>query len=282
MKYAILISNLDNLDAYEDKIMIQKLFRSSIDFLNRLFDKEIEEKVEINSGDMSAVFKNTDTAFLYYRLLVVLLYPLKIKSGLSFGKINELQKVLENALTALNFCINNNYDIILGTEDETDKFLNMFFLMRTEMRSDPSIPANLIQLFSEFLFPLKGDFSILKRQDMIARLSLILKFKSDLYQYLIEYPDLVDLNINLERNKFPIIDYGKYIDYIQAVDLIQTDFSEDYQILYNSFWKKGFSTKVGEILGITRQIVDRNYRYLNFAVLRNLDATITTFLKSKV
>jgi hypothetical protein len=54
------------------------------------------------------------------------------------------------------------------------------------------------------------------------------------------------------------------------------------ELILDSYWKKGYSTKIGDILGLPRQTIDRNYRYLNFALLRNAEATILSFLNRYV
>ncbi|MDD3999521.1 MAG: hypothetical protein PHX62_01325 [Bacilli bacterium] len=281
MKYSVLIANIDNIEAFEDRALLQKLLISSINFLNLLFKTQIQTELTIKYGNIQGIFKNNYNSFLYLRLLANLLYPLKLRAGISYGNLNKIEDLLENAREARDYCFNNDCQLILQTENETDKYLNMLFLIRTEVKKEPSIPANLVQLFSEFLFPLFGDFNILKRQDMVARLALILQFKAEVYDYLLDNPKAADRDINFERNSFPDIDYVKYAEYLEECNLVQLEFSKEYQHLLNSFWKKGFSTKVSAILGITRQIIDRNYRYLNFNVSRNLDATIVYFLKSK-
>lgn len=131
-----------------------------------------------------------------------------------------------------------------------------------------------MQLFSELLFPLLADCRALQNSDMIARLSLILKFKREYFEH---------LKSNKPSNRFyshlfPEIDYAKYGELIGTSEPDQKEEGDGFPMIRENYWKKGFSTKVSLILGITRQIIDRNYKYLNYANLRNLDATIVHYL----
>ena len=66
---------------------------------------------------------------------------------------------------------------------------------------------------------------------------------------------------------------------MQIRELIGTsDDQRGGMVSHDSVLEERFHTKVSLILGITRQIIDRNYKYLNYANLRNLDATIVHYL----
>lgn len=257
----------------ENELLVKKFFLSSIEFLNRLAGKALVDIQSENNGFIF-FFKNSCEAFLFFRLLEVLLYPLEIKGGMAAGK--NQNEVKMNSFEAFESCEKLDSTLILKSNSKTDKYLNMLLKLRTEINDNPTIQANLVQLFSELLFPLLADFSLLKSNDMIARLSLVLKFKKEFFEFL--------KFVNKEESRFfnhrfPEIDFVKYGEIIDKSELDQKGFPDDYSLMVQNYWKKGYSTKVSEILGISRQIIDRNYTYLNFPNLRNLDATIAYYLQ---
>lgn len=274
MKNTSLQLKINNFGSYDNRLLIQKLLLSTIDFLARLFNKDILEKSQIASDGLVAFFKNSYSSILYYRLFEVLLYPLEINAGLSVGSKEDV--ILRNSRDALRFSLKNNTGLIIKTKNKKDQYLNMLLKLRLEIREHPTIQANLVQLFSEFLNPLLADFRILKRNDMIARLSLILKFKEEFFNYL---KSNVKKETRFFNHRFPKIDFVRYGELIEIVELKNNVFLKEYVMIQQDNWKKGFSTKVSDILGITRQIIDRNYNYLNFSNLRNLDATIWFYLQ---
>lgn len=274
MKNTVLELRINNFESHDNRVLIQKLFLSTIDFLTRLFNQDIKDNPQIDSDGIIVIFKNSYYAFLYYRLFEVLLYPLEINAGLSVGRKDE--EILNNASIAFHFSLDNNTSLTIKTDSKKDQYLNMLFKLRSEIREHPTIQANLVQLLSEFLNPLLADFSLLKRNDMIARLSLILKFKEEFFEYL---KSTKKVENRFFKHRFPEIDYVMYGEIIENVELENNIFPNEYVMIQQDYWKKGFSTKVSAILGITRQIVDRNYNYLNFFTLRNLDATICFYLQ---
>lgn len=257
---------------YEGDLLVKKFVLSSVDFLNRAAGKDLLE-IQAEKDGFNLFFRNPHKPFLYYRLLETLLYPLEVRGGLAVGRDN--REVLENGTEALQTCARLETGALFKSGKKTDQYLNQMLKLRNEIREHPTIQANLVQTFSEFLFPLLADLSALKRSDMVARLSLVLKFKEEFFQALKKEGP----SNRFYSHEFPEIDFGKYRELIEKSDLDQKDFPEGYRLLHEDYWKKGFSTKVSEILGITRQIIDRNYKYLNFLNLRNLDATIAFFLR---
>lgn len=265
-QYALLVRTAETES--DDALLVKKLLISSVDFLNRLSRKDLIGGRPDRNG-FNLHFRKPSAPFLYYRLLEVLLYPLEVRGGMSSG--NRLEEILEKAAEALDHPLAG---LLMNSGGKTDQYLNQFFRLRNEIRDYPTIQANLVQLFSELLFPLLADCRALQNSDMIARLSLILKFKREYFEH---------LKSNKPSNRFyshlfPEIDYAKYGELIGTSEPDQKEEGDGFPMIRENYWKKGFSTKVSLILGITRQIIDRNYKYLNYANLRNLDATIVHYL----
>ena len=110
---------------------------------------------------------------------------------------------------------------------------------------------------------------------MIARLSLILKFKEEFFEYL---KSTKKVENRFFKHRFPRLIMSGMEKLLKMLNW-RIIFSE--RICYDStgLLEKRDSVLVSAILGITRQIVDRNYNYLNFFTLRNLDATICFYLQ---
>jgi hypothetical protein len=273
MKYAALIADIVDSRKYKDRLLVQKLLKSSLELLNHWFSDSMQAKMVISSGDETqGLFNDACSSYMYYRLLSMLLYPVKIRAGLSFGKLdytedwnsNELDgPVYHHAKEALIFCKEENYEIIMYSNKSDDKYINMLLNMTKNIGRSNTMVLNLIQIFSEVLYPLNANIKL-------SNMGLI--------KEIIEYKNLIyDKAINKNTNKL-----SDQVNYeILKKHLEERPFINDKndKMILMSYWKKGFSTKVADILGIARQIVDRNYNYLNYPNLRNLEATIISFLK---
>ncbi len=273
MKYAALIGDIVESRNYQDRLLVQKLLKSSLNLLNEWFLESINKQMVISSGDeMQGLFKETYASYMYYRLLKMLLFPVKIRAGISFDELdykmdwdsNELDgPVYRNAKNAVMFCKENNFKVIINSNNPNDKYVNMLLNLTNHIGKSNTITINLIQLFSELLFPLNPNINI----SNIELLKKIIEYKINIYNLEVRNDKIYNKDINFDVLK-KYLDEGLYFN------------DKNEEIIFQSYWKKGFSTKVANILGIARQIVDRNYNYMNFTNLRNSEATIISILQN--
>lgn len=79
--YAALIADIVDSRKYKDRLLVQKLLKSSLKLLNNWFSDSLHTEMVISSGDeMQGLFKDAYSSYMYYRLLSMLLYPVKIRT----------------------------------------------------------------------------------------------------------------------------------------------------------------------------------------------------------
>ena len=70
----------------QDRNSIQNSILKSINILNKIFKNSIEKEVEFSAGDeIQGLFLSPQSAYLYYRLFSMLIFPIEIHSGIGFG-----------------------------------------------------------------------------------------------------------------------------------------------------------------------------------------------------
>ena len=80
--------DLKNSRSYDiqDRNNIQNSILSSINILNKIFKNSIEKEVEFSAGDeIQGLFISSQSAYLYYRLFSMLIFPIQIHTGIGFG-----------------------------------------------------------------------------------------------------------------------------------------------------------------------------------------------------
>ena len=80
--------DLKNSRSYniKDRNNIQNSILSGINILNKIFKNSIEKEVEFSAGDeIQGLFISSQSAYLYYRLFSMLIFPIEIHSGIGYG-----------------------------------------------------------------------------------------------------------------------------------------------------------------------------------------------------
>lgn len=88
LQYTALIVDIKNSKKYEGSIReeLQRHIYGSLEYLNSLFVQGIEKPVVFSGGDeVQGLFRDSVTAFLYYRFLNMLLNPITIRGGIGVG-----------------------------------------------------------------------------------------------------------------------------------------------------------------------------------------------------
>ena len=89
-KYSVLMIDLKNSRSYniQDRNNIQNSILSGINILNKIFKNSIEKEVEFSAGDeIQGLFISSQSAYLYYRLFSMLIFPIQIHTGIGFGTL---------------------------------------------------------------------------------------------------------------------------------------------------------------------------------------------------
>ena len=88
MKYAAIMFDVVESRKYYERYDVQKVLMTCVSYLNEIYRCEIKKKVVSSAGDeFQGLFFDLQSAFLYIRKLQILIYPIKIRSGIGYGEI---------------------------------------------------------------------------------------------------------------------------------------------------------------------------------------------------
>ena len=255
-KYSALMIDLKNSRSYsiQDRNKIQNSILNSIKILNKLFKNSIKKEVEFSAGDeIQGLFITPQSAYLYYRLFSMLIFPIEIHSGIGYGTwdivmnnesstaqdgtvYHYARKAIDTAKKSLE------YSILFYSKSKNDIIVNSLINSNNLLAEKQSKYQNNLMLLAEILYPIvTGD--------------------------MIEYKELKELLkfIQFEKKKNLIID----IDYPVISTQIE---KESFYITEGK--KRGLSTQISKLLGVSRQSVEKAIKTGNIYELRNLTITV--------
>ena len=261
-KYSVLMVDLKNSRSYniKDRNNIQNSILSSINILNKIFKNSIEKEVEFSAGDeIQGLFISPQSAYLYYRLFSTIIFPIEIHSGIGFGtwdiKVDSAsstaqdgtvyhyaRKAIDEAKKSLE------YSVLFYSKSKNDIIVNSLINASTLLSSKQSEYQNKLMLLAEILYPIASE-------DIIEyeKLKELLKF------------------IQFEKKENLTID----IDY----PIISTQ-SEKESFYITKGKKRGLSTQISKLLGVSRQSIEKAVKTGNIYELRNLTIAVLKAMDS--
>ena len=277
--YTALIIDLKKSRSYsvEDRSSIQNYIITVIRSLNEVFSKTLARNVEFSAGDeIQGLFFFPESAYLYFRMLNMLISPVEIRAGIGIGEWNIK---IENASTTAQdgpvyhnarYAIENindaiGYSVLLYSGTEVDLFLNAVVNASFVLTRSHSEYQNELMLLLELLYPI--DFRQMINLSKINLISKLVTPKNKLNYYrcckksksVKKYPfDKIEF-INLEP--FPI------------------DAANDDSGFYASGGKKrGMTKQLAEILDISRQSIEKTFKTANIFEARNSTIVALKFM----
>ena len=261
-KYSVLMVDLKNSRSYniQDRNNIQNSILSSINILNKIFKNSIEKEVEFSAGDeIQGLFISPQSAYLYYRLFSMLIFPIQTHTGIGFGTWdirveNESSTaqdgtVYHNARKAIDEAKKSlEYSTLFYSKSKNDIIVNSLINSNNLLTIKQSKYQNNLMLLAEILYPItNGD--------------------------IIEYEKLKELLkfIQFEKKENLTID----IDY----PIISTQ-SEKESFYITKGKKRGLSTQISKLLGVSRQSIEKAVKTGNIYELRNLTIAVLKAMDS--
>ena len=261
-RYSALMIDLKNSRSYsiQDRNSIQNFILNSMTTLNKIFKNSIEKEVEFSAGDeIQGLFVSSQSAYLYYRLFSMLIFPVEIHCGIGLGtwdiKVESASSTAQDG-TVYHYARNAideakkslEYSVLFYSKNKNDIIINSLINSNNLLAEKQSKYQNNLMLLAEILYPIvSGD--------------------------MIEYKELKELLkfIQFEKKENLIID----IEY----PIIST------QIEKESFYitegkKRGLSTQISKLLGVSRQSVEKAIKTGNIYELRNLTITVLKAMES--
>ena len=261
-RYSALMIDLKNSRSYsiQDRNSIQNSILNSIITLNKIFKNSIEKEVEFSAGDeIQGLFVSPQSAYLYYRLFSMLIFPVEIHCGISLGTwdikvdgasstaqdgtvYHYARKAIDEAKKSLE------YSVLFYSKSKNDIIVNSLINASTLLSSKQSEYQNKLMLLAEILYPIASE-------DIIEyeKLKELLKF------------------IQFEKKENLTID----IDY----PIISTQ-SEKESFYITKGKKRGLSTQISKLLGVSRQSIEKAVKTGNIYELRNLTIAVLKAMDS--
>ena len=255
-KYSVLMVDLKNSRSYDiqDRNNIQNSILSSINILNKIFKNSIEKEVKFSAGDeIQGLFISPQSAYLYYRLFSMLIFPIQIHTGIGFGTWdirveNESSTaqdgtVYHNARKAIDEAKKSlEYSVLFYSKSKNDIIVNSLINSNNLLTIKQSKYQNNLMLLAEILYPItNGD--IIEYEKLKELLKFIQFEKKENLIIDIEYPII---STQLEKQSFYITE-GK---------------------------KRGLSTQISKLLGVSRQSVEKSIKIGDIYELRNLTIAV--------
>ena len=168
MKYAAMMFDVIDSRRYLERYEVQNILMKSVEYLNQIYSYSIKKYVVSSAGDeFQGLFLDLPSAFLYIRKLQLLIYPIKVRCGIGYGEIKydndewlssafdgEAYYLAREAINSINKKKSNA--ICFNTMSKYDKYLNIFCMSSTEIKSKQSQIARLIELVADIISPIRS------------------------------------------------------------------------------------------------------------------------------
>lgn len=212
------------------------------------------------------IFKQSAHAFLAYRLLEQLVYPISMNGGIGLGKIaieadgqirgnawNQARRVLSAAKDISPAAILYNANFL------EDNLLNMQLYNWARLKENQSPTARVFSLAYEIQIPLIMHGAVTTADWQSEDLNALENEKYPLFHG-------NDKLQNYERLDFSHRKATRWLELHQNID--QDSF------LVSGFFRRGYATAIASMTKTTRQNVDYHIKNGEFKLERNLTATI--------
>lgn len=269
--YTSLIIDIEKSKMYtiEDRIELQKYMLYCIDKLNLLFKEYIEYDVTFSAGDeIQGLFNDTTVAVLYFRLLEMLIKPVKLRTGIGVGewtiKIDNGSSTQQDgpayhrARKAIEQVYNNTLHNVRISSDKDDIMANHLVNASRILKNQQIYMQNIVFVIFELISP------FVKMESNVEKYKII----SELLEIKFEYKLGRKKNIRsrkeifFERDKLFFCDVN-FLKPIYIDGIIED--AEKHVIV------KNISSTISELLGCSRQNVDSILKRGNSYKIRELD-----------
>jgi len=278
MSYTALMMDIVNSKKItkDNREELQKYIKTCLLVLNKLFRPSLEFDVIFSAGDeFQGLFANPYSAFMYFRLLKMILYPLKIRCGIGVGdwevRINDGTSSEQDG-SAYHYARNaiqeteamEGHNVLLDSNDNNDFLINTLLNASIHLTGMQSDYQSEISFIVELLNPLLDSTGM--DQDSFKDL---LKLYGSKDRKL--FSTKKDMNFNMKYdNRFEVCE-------VNPINIFP-DIIKNQKIYLESNIRKGIPTQISSITGTTRQNIDSMLKRANTAVIRNIDLTIILYL----
>ena len=275
-KYAVLTIDLKNSKKYasSQRQCIQKYIYEILISLNRLFISDVEKQVDFSGGDeLQGLFYSPESAYLFYRFLLLFLNPVKIRAGIGVGtwdvKMSELGtaaqdgKVYHNARYAIEHADKAGSTILICSENEVDLTINVMMATVGSFVLNMTTNQNQLALFAELLTPICLNIN--------SNLKLSKEIVSDLLFKKNEFDKIFNKNKNKTiLDKLNDADWENYSGKVENSSELFIRQIEDKNYFITNGKVRGLPTEIANILSVSRFNIETSLNSGNTYLARNI------------
>ena len=279
-KYTALIMDLKKSRRYSSKNRneIQYYIFHVIQVLNKVFGRSLEKDVFFSAGDeLQGLFSSVEASYLYFRLFSMLVAPVEIRAGIGIGEWNVIVQdagstaqdgsAYHNARRAINATEESlGYSVLLFSGGKSDIVINSLFNSTALIINKQSEYQNQVMLLSELLYPINA-YEIID----VAKLHDII----ELIAHRIETVHFDFFKLN-KSQKEPLFYRLSYLN-IESRPIDVTEHDESFFVTEGKV--RGLPLQLSEIIGVTRQSVDKTIKAANIYEARNLAVATLKYIK---
>ena len=141
----------------------------NIKILNKIFKNSIEKEVEFSAGDeIQGLFISPQSAYLYYRLFSMLIFPIEIHCGIGLGTwdivIDNASSTVQdgtvyhNARKAIDEAKKSlEYSVLFYSKTKYDMIINSLINSNNLLSTKQSKYQNNLMLLTEILYPIRME-----------------------------------------------------------------------------------------------------------------------------
>lgn len=271
LNYVSLIMDIEKSRNYriDERNKIQNYITHCITRLNELFEEHMKYRVTFSAGDeLQGLFYDVTSAIMYFRLLELLLKPVKMRAGIGVGEwtirvdnglsTQQDGPVYHRARTAIEEVYKKQFHNIRICSDRDDILANHLINASSTLKNQQIYMQNMVLVIMELLCPFMKDKTKLEDYELVKAIL------EDKFEYKIGKGQYSD---GKKEIRFAHSEVNGMEDfYINPIYINGTiEEAEEY------IFVKNIAKNIADILNCTRQNVDSIIRRGNVNKIRELD-----------
>ena len=279
-KYTALIVDIEKSRKYglRERNEIQEYLSECIIRLNDVFKSSLECQVTFSGGDeIQGLFVDPVVAIMYFRLLEILMKPIKLRAGIGIGEWTVRREyglstqqdgpVYHKAREAIDEVYKSQFQSIRIVSEDEDVLVNHLINTSHVLKGQQVDMQNLVQVMVELIYPF-----VTPKMNM---------------RYLDRIDELIELKCQYGPKSFSVagressilMDREMYIGEVIEINPIVIDgvIRDGEKILL----KRNMASNLAKILGCTRQNADSIIRRGNINKIRELDYMALQYMEQK-
>lgn len=279
MKYTAFMVDIVNSKKLtrENRKDVQFYIKKTLNVLNEVFKPSLTFDVIFSAGDeVQGLFNNPSAAFMYYRLLKMILSPLQIRCGIGIGEwdvkiangtsAEQDGTAFHNAREAISKAHNvMGWNILVYSNGAQDLTINTLLNASSLLSQKQSVYQNEIALLVELTVPFIDENAM--EMESLPSVLKLLQEKETINFY----------RPSKEKSENDYTHFYASSLENEPVYVFSKDIFDDKMFLESTI-KKGISTKIASITNTTRQNIDNIIKSGNISNIRNIDLTAILFM----